>query len=73
VGQQADVAHRVAGCVQALQFHGFTDLDDVTGLYAAVDMGDAPARFVVRNHLGAGGSHHSRIAARVVGVFVGVE
>ena len=49
------------------------DLDHVAGLDAAIHAGDARAGAVVRDHLGAGGSDHGRIAAGVVVVLVRVE
>lgn len=73
VRQQANVAHRVAGCVQALQLNGFADLDDVTSPNAAVNVCDAPASLMVRYYLCAGGGHHRSVTVGVVGVLVCIE
>lgn len=73
VRAQADVAHRVAGRVQAFQFDVPADLDHVPGLHAAVHAFDLARGLVVRDHLGAGGRHHGRVAAGVVVVLVRVE
>ena len=67
------MAQRVAGRVQAFQLAGLADLDDIAGLHAPVNSGDAPADAVVSKQLGAGGRNHGRIAAGVVVVLVGVE
>ena len=73
VGKQADVAHRVAGRVEAFQLHRLADLDDIASLHAPVDTGDLAARAVVGDQLGAGGRHAGRVAAGVVMVFMGIE
>ena len=63
VGKQADVAHRVAGRVEAFQLHRLADLDDIASLHAPVDTGDLAARAVVGDQLGAAGRHAGRVAA----------
>ena len=70
---QADVAHRVAGCVQALQLYGFTYFDDVTRLHAAAHARDFAARFVVRNDLRACRGDHGIVTAGVVVVLMRVQ
>ena len=67
------MAHRVTRRVHALELDALADLDDVAGLDPSVYARDEPGGAMVRDHLGAGGRHHGRVAADVVVVLVGVQ
>ena len=73
VRQQADVAHRVAGRVQALQLNGIADFDHVARFDATVHTRNLAGGLVVRNDFGACRGHHRCVAAGVVVVLVGIE
>jgi len=73
VRQQADMAHRMTGCVQAFKLYRFSYLDNVASANTPVDIGNTIAGILVRNDLRAGCLDHALVAACMVSVLVCIE
>ena len=67
------MTHGVAGGIQAFQFHGCTDLDDVTGGKPPVDARNTVPGPGMGQQFRPRGGDHSPVAAGMIAVFVGVE
>ena len=63
----------MAGRIEALQFNGFADLDDIAGANAAVHVWNAAPGICVRDNLCAGSRYHRLVATRVIAVLMRVE
>src|SRR5437762_3549036 len=69
----ADMRHRMARRVEAFQFDGLADLDDVTGLEAAVDALDLVLGAGMRQQFGVRRADDLIVAAGMVAVMVRVQ
>ena len=69
----ADMRHRMARRVEAFQFDGLADLDDVTGLEAAVNALDLVLGAGMRQQFGVRRADDLIVAAGMVAVMVRVQ
>ena len=67
------MAHRVAGCIEALELDRFSHLYDVPGADALIDVVNAVARISMSEQCGPGCLDQSLVAARMVAMFMGVK
>src|SRR3954454_14881949 len=71
--QDADMRHRMARRVETFELDSLADLDDVAGLEAPVDAGDAVLGAGMGQQFGAGRRDNLVIAAGMVAVLMGIE
>ena len=67
------MAHRVSRRIEALEFDGLADLDDVTRANAAIHIRNSFAGVFVRNDFRTRGIYDALVATRVVGMLMRVE